>query len=40
MFILGILISVILFFLWCCLRVSSKADEKMFSQEYDKKNKK
>ena len=40
MFILGILISIILFILWCCLRVSSKADEKMFSQEYDKKNKK
>ncbi len=40
MLILGILLTLILFFLWCCLKVSSQADEKMLSKEYDKKEKK
>ncbi len=40
MFILGIFLAVILFFLWCCLKVAHDADENMVSQESDKKVKK
>lgn len=40
MFILGLFLAVILFFLWCCLKVAHDVDEKLVSKECDKKTKK